>query len=290
MSWSIAGPQDLYAILEFLKNREHTCVPFVSHLLKDGTPSFPSKIKKRIFKLEGHRDRGTISGLVLQTTFGFVFPVLDTAEAEREPRLGQLSRRLRKGFFQSFTVMGRKSDVARIEKLLGREPDPQVNYYIMARVGGPPPRSAPSPAGYTFRRADSRDLDALLPLQAAYEREEVIVDGREVNHNVVYHNMRTALENHITYVGERFDGTPVAKASTNARGLTYDQIGGVYTVPEERSKGIAHELMRYLMEDVHAAGKNTTLFVKQQNTPALSMYRRLGFEQKNEFAVSYYHN
>lgn len=289
MSWSVAGPQDLDPILEFLENREHTCVPFVSHLLKDGKPSFPTRIKKRIFKLESRRDRGTISGLVLQTTFGFVFPVLDTPEAEQEPRLRELSRRLRKGFFQAVTVMGRKSDVARIEKLLGRDPDTQVTYYIMARIGGPPPRSAPPPSGYTFRRADSRDLDALLPLQAAYEKEEVIVDGREVNHSVVYHNMRTALEHHITYVAELNDGTPVAKASTNARGLTYDQIGGVYTVPQERNKGIGRELMRYLMEDVHAAGKNTTLFVKQHNTPALSMYQRLGFEQKNEFAISYYH-
>ncbi|MFO8064152.1 MAG: GNAT family N-acetyltransferase [Spirochaetota bacterium] len=289
MSWSIAKPHELSAIIEFLKEREHTCVPFVSHLLKDDKPAFPSKIKKRIFKLESREYPGEIAGLVLQTTFGFVFPVLDTPTAERDPRLHELSRRLKKGLFHAVTMMGRDPDVARIEKIFGRAPDTRVVYYIMARLGGPPPRRTPPPSGYVFRRAGLSDLDALLPLQAAYEREEVIVDNREVNRNVVYHNMRSALESHLTYIAELPNGTPVAKAGTNARGLTYDQIGGVYTVPEERNKGIARELMRCVMDEVHAAGKNTTLFVKQHNDAAISMYRRLGFERKNDFAISYYH-
>ncbi|MFW6223434.1 MAG: GNAT family N-acetyltransferase, partial [Spirochaetota bacterium] len=153
--------------------------------------------------------------------------------------------------------------------------------------GPPSSRSHPAPAGVTFRRAGLRDLKRLLPLQAAYEEEEVIVDGREVNSSVVYHNMRSALEHHLTYIAER-DDVPIAKASTNARGLTYDQIGGVYTIPAERNRGVAGELMRYLLADIREQGKRATLFVKQHNEAARVMYEHLGFEHRNEFAISYY--
>lgn len=286
MSWTLARPGDLSEILEFLKRREHSCVAFTAHLLDNGAPVFPSKLKKRVFYLS--TDGPRISGLVLQTAFGFVFPVLDTPEAERDLQLRELSRRLKKNFFRSRTVMGRRRDVERLEAVFGHPPDTQVNYFIMSLDGAPATRPHPAAPDIVFRRAGIRDLKALLPLQAAYEEEEVIVDGRDVNSSVVYHNMRSALEHHLTYVAER-DGVPIAKASTNARGLTYDQIGGVYTVPRERNKGIAGELMRCLLADIRAQGKNATLFVKQHNQAARAMYERLGFEHRNEFAISYYH-
>jgi predicted GNAT family acetyltransferase len=288
MSWNIAKPDQLGDILEFLMRREHSCVPFVAHLMKDGEPSFPPKVKKRVFYLSPRRGSGEIVGLILQTAFGFVFPVLDTLEAERHPRLGELGRRLRKNFFHTRTIMGRDEDVRRVEETIGSPPDTRVTYYIMSLWGAPAPRHRPAFEGYTFRRAQMRDLDRLLPLQRAYEKEEVIVDDRDVNAGVVYHNMRSALEHHLTFVAER-DGKPVAKASTNARGLTYDQIGGVYTIPEERNRGIAAELMRYLIADIRAAGKGSTLFVKQHNAAAIRMYENLGFERRNEFAISYYY-
>ena len=290
MSWNVAKPDQLHDILEFLKQREHTCVAFLSHLLEDGVPTFPTRLKKRIFYLKGSRqgEHGRISGVLLQTTFGFVFPVLDTPEAEQNPRLSELGRRLRKNFFHTRTIMGRERDVRRVEEIIGSPPDTRVTYHIMALTGEPAPRTHPPPAGYAFRRATLRDLQSLLPLQSAYEKEEVIVDDRDVNPSVVYHNMRQALERHVTYLATRAD-RPVSKASTNARGLTFDQIGGVYTVPEERNKGIASELMRYLIDDIRAQGKGSTLFVKQHNTAAIAMYERLGFERKNEFAISYYY-
>lgn len=289
MSWTIARPENLAEILEFLTRREHSCVAFVAHLLRDGAPAFPSKLKKRIFYLPSRRSEPPIAGLILQTAFGFVFPVLDTPEAEHQPRLRELARRLKRNFFHSRTIMGRERDVGLVENVLGRQPDTRVTYYIMSLSGEPASRSGPPPAGVTYRRAGLADLKSLLPLQAAYEKEEVIVDGREVNTSVVYHNMRTALEHHLTYVAER-DGVPVAKASTNARGLTFDQIGGVYTVPQERSRGIATELMRYLITDIREQGKGSTLFVKKHNAAACAMYERLGFEYRNDFAISYYHH
>jgi predicted GNAT family acetyltransferase len=287
VSWSIAKPEKLDEIIEFLKRREHTCVAFLSHLLHDGVPTLPSKVKKRVFYLH-HGTDGPILGLLLQTAFGFIFPVLDSPEAEQAPHLRQLSRRLKRNFFQAKTIMGRARDVRRIEETVGRPPDTRVEYYIMSLESDPPPRKRAPPSGYAFRKAQMTDLQSLLPLQAAYEKEEVIVDGRPVNSSVVYHNMRSALEHHLTYIAER-DGVPVCKASTNARGIGYDQIGGVYTVPEERNRGIAGELMRYLIEEIRSQGRASTLFVKQHNSAAITMYQDLGFSTRNEFAISYYH-
>ncbi|MFP4010919.1 MAG: GNAT family N-acetyltransferase [Spirochaetaceae bacterium] len=294
MAWSVAKPQQFDRVIEFLRPREHTCVTFVSHLLKGGVPSFPSRFRKRILYLAAPRSAelggasGGIAALALQTTFGLVFPVLDTPAAEHDPQLGDLVHRLRRGLQLSRTLMGREADVRRVESALSASPDMRVTYHIMSLTGPPASGGRHPPQDVTFRRAGPADLSRLLPLQAAYEEEEVIVDGRPVDHRVVYHNMHHALEHHVTYIAER-NGTPVAKASTNAHGLHYEQIGGVYTVTTERNKGIGTELMRYLIADLRAQGKSSTLFVKKFNAAARAVYERLGFVHKNDFAISYYY-
>jgi hypothetical protein len=55
---------------------------------------------------------------------------------------------------------------------------------MMSRPEGAPPLpglAAPPYPGSTIRRASPADLDALLPLQEAYEREEVLTSIHTFN-------------------------------------------------------------------------------------------------------------
>lgn len=64
-----------------------------------------------------------------------------------------------------------------------------------------------------------------------------------------------------------------------------DQIGAVYTLEEERSKGYGKAVVSELCERIISRGKLPTLIVNKQNTPALNAYKALGFEQKDDYLI-----
>jgi predicted GNAT family acetyltransferase len=80
----------------------------------------------------------------------------------------------------------------------------------------------------------------------------------------------------------------VAKAGTNARGFTVDQIGGVFTVEEVRNSGIAFRVMEELLRRIFAEKSTVCLFVKKNNLPALALYGKLGFHVADGYRISYF--
>jgi hypothetical protein len=78
---------------------------------------------------------------------------------------------------------------------------------------------------------------------------------------------------------------PIAKAATNARGLVFDQIGGVFTLPRYRGLGVGRAVVEFLLSGL---SKPTSLFVKQHNQAAIRMYARLGYVVEDPFTISYY--
>jgi len=80
----------------------------------------------------------------------------------------------------------------------------------------------------------------------------------------------------------------LAKAGTNARGLYWDQIGGVYTIPEWRGRGIAAALVEAVARDRLLSGRKVALFVKTVNTFAKKAYIKAGFSTKTHFLISYF--
>ncbi len=63
------------------------------------------------------------------------------------------------------------------------------------------------------------------------------------------------------------------------------QIGAVYTLEEERGKGYGKAVVSELCERIIKKGKTPTLIVNKQNTPALSAYKALGFEEKDDYLI-----
>jgi predicted GNAT family acetyltransferase len=138
-----------------------------------------------------------------------------------------------------------------------------------------------------IRQAGARDFAALLPLQEAYEREEILFNQDDFNLDKTRRELRLSLKNHIIYLASSA-GMVMAKGGTNARGFTYDQIGGVFTHPDFRGKRAARSLMSRLMEHIFAGGKNACLFVKTHNLPALKLYDNLGFRIAENYRISYF--
>ncbi len=80
----------------------------------------------------------------------------------------------------------------------------------------------------------------------------------------------------------------VAKAGINARGFAYDQIGGVYVVPELRGAGIGTRLVAELCARTATEGRRLSLFVKKRNAAARRTYEKIGFAETGDYRITYY--
>jgi RimJ/RimL family protein N-acetyltransferase len=72
----------------------------------------------------------------------------------------------------------------------------------------------------------------------------------------------------------------VAIAGLNATYGYLGQVGGVYTVPERRNRGLSRAAMRLLIQDSREYHRfeRLTLFTGEDNSPARRLYESLGFE------------
>lgn len=81
------------------------------------------------------------------------------------------------------------------------------------------------------------------------------------------------------------DGELVGLANLGRRGgRTW--VGGVGVVPERRGEGLGERLMRELLERARAlASTEMTLEVIVENTPAIRLYEKLGFQRTRELDI-----
>ena len=141
--------------------------------------------------------------------------------------------------------------------------------------------------GEEIIRCTEHDMEILHPLQKDYMKEEVAVPGRPITDAEVDISLRQILKNQLCFA-LTVDGDIVAKANTNAIGINCVQIGGVYTHPLYRRNGYAGALVQALCNRALRSGKKPVLFVKEKNTPAFNLYRKLGFEECGRYSIAYY--
>lgn len=275
MSWRQAGRRDLSALLEYLLPEEALFVPFTSRL-RAGARGF-----------EVHLDAGTrgdVHHALLYTSTGLLLPAFSDPAPDRRELAAVVS-----GLHPMVhSIMGVGRCVDAVEASIPLPPTTRVEYFLMtlSRGSGHPVLRS-RPPGLIVRRADSGDADFLFPIQKCYELEEVVITPSHFNDAQCLRSLRVALREQLVYLAE-MDGEPMAKAATNARGYRVDQIGGVYTVPSERSKGLAKTVVSELLDKVFSEKEEACLFVKKHNRSAIALYERLGFAPVNDYVISYY--
>ncbi|MGI5093327.1 GNAT family N-acetyltransferase [Treponema socranskii] len=137
-------------------------------------------------------------------------------------------------------------------------------------------------------RCGIRDADALMPLQLAYEAEEVLPPCRTQNPAVTRKNLERILKTEYVVALQNSRGEPAAKANTNAVGIRWAQIGGVYTAPDFRRKGCASLLVETLAEKIVASKRLPVLYARNGNEGAQKAYAALGFTKTGGFTIAYY--
>lgn len=283
MPWVRLTEERLGPLLRFLGPKESGCVSFTERLHESRRLRVPSTRSYHVIVREERPE--TVTGAILQGFNGVFYPVLDPAkpvvEQEAAARLQSASRRL-------FSILGRSSDVAALEAVLPRRPSRQLDYHLMSQSDPPPEPALPRlPRGMIIRQVGEKAARHLFDIQKKYEIEEVLLPGNTFSPNATLEHLRQTLREQIVLVAE-LDGVPVGKVNTNARGMFYDQVGGMFTERALRSRGVGTALMLRLLQRIAADRKSATLFVKKDNVAALRLYRGIGFSVEDEFRITYY--
>ncbi len=292
--WRKAAEEELGDLESFLRSREEEAAGFINRLLRDGRLSLPSASRGALYvateagsagqagvamRLEG----GRIHGAILKTSTGVAFPLLPPATARNPdsgipPALGE----------SIASIVGPLSDVERFEAAMRRKPIVAISYALMSRplAAGPLP-GCPGPPDLVSSPAGSGDLDELLPLQEAYEKEEVLTPIHSFDASGCGAGLQKSLREQIVIIG-RLEGVAVAKAATNARAFSLDQLGGIYVERRLRRKGIGRVLVTDLVELLRSFDKGAVLFVKESNLAARGLYDELGFGELGPFRADYF--
>jgi len=272
-------PKDrIPAVKTFLMTRERYCVSASSRFLD-------------IKKSRGHvwylnNSIGEISALLLHSHHS-LFPVFDKNPRVPGPRF--LNRFL--GKLPIHSVQGLREDTEILEALIetqGYFAAERIDYDLMSIDGQPRLDALRSgPANLVLRRPAKGDNEGIFVLQSAYEQEEVLPRNAVFNPAVCRLNMEHILSSERVLIAV-LDGQIVGKINTSAESFSRYQIGGVYVHPGFRGRGIAVKMTAVFIHNLLALGKGVTLFVKQRNSAARSVYRKVGLNALADYRISYY--
>ncbi|MDR1867550.1 MAG: GNAT family N-acetyltransferase [Treponema sp.] len=224
----------------------------------------------------------TIDSLIVQAG-GLLFPIL-RSHISTLPFLKPIITD------RSFvTVNGLKADVSIVEQVLRMYNVSAFDRrdYDLMELNQRPVLPQSLPVHIHVRKAAKTDINELFPLQAAYEREEVLPRGSAFNPSLCRLNLEHILNTEQVLVAE-YDSHIIGKVHTNAASFSRIQIGGVYVFPAYRRRGIAKLLCGVFAQSYIEKGIGVSLFVNKQNESAQKLYRCLGFQPIADYRVCYF--
>lgn len=131
------------------------------------------------------------------------------------------------------------------------------------------------------------EIEEIFPLQLEYEKEEVLISGKEINENGCYAKLESYIEAGAIYLG-KIKNKCLCKATITEKGKNYVMLGGVYTIPKYRNHGLAKALLYNICQEFNKRNKKIALFVKKENVPAKKLYEALGFKKVCNYEILYY--
>ena len=146
-------------------------------------------------------------------------------------------------------------------------------------------------AGLTFRRITEADLPFLAHLYASTRMDELAVTGWTDELKAQFLDMQfRAQHTHYQQYYPQADWLLTMRAGEDVGRLYIERwpsqhcIIDIAFLPEHRGKGLGEALLRDLLDEAAAAGKDVSIHVEKFN-PAMRLYRRLGFVTEQDKGV-----
>jgi predicted GNAT family acetyltransferase len=170
-----------------------------------------------------------------------------------------------------------------LERLIrqGMEPKTSEEQEYMALTRGLfQPRSGPA-----VRFAELEDLEQLMELNRAFQLEYfgTLTEAEEELGKMAAERMRGS-----GIAVAEVDGKIACKVEALVRTRKASLIGGVYTTPEQRGKGLCFACMSLLCESILSDGRKACLSVARDNLPARHVYTGIGFERVCDYRMAHF--
>jgi uncharacterized protein len=261
-----------------LRTNENRCVSACGRFLS------LDETKGHVWMLTGNKTN--ISALIIYCK-GTVVPVLCGKKELPSPDF--LKEFVKKKKIHS--LQGQKEEVLVLENILkqmGAQTSDFFDYDLMSLDKQPDLKCFSSgPVNLVLRAPRLIDLDAIAPLQAAYEKEEVLPRGSSLSPATSRVNLAQIIAKGQILCVE-INGRVVGKININAVSFTRYQVGGVYVHPDFRNKGIARRMAAEFIASLINTGRGVTLFVKKTNLHAQRLYAGLGFTISGDYRITYF--
>jgi len=295
-SWRIAIESDTESIRSFSEPREAYATSFSYRAIGEHGQLSQKNGKGGLYLHEGQESGNPIDMAVLFTENGTTFPVMangyDKGGADAIELVSQLLHSRTARNYHPSACLGARDHVVALEAGLRWKPELFIDYDAMSMdkvsvLQGMQSGMVATQGLARYWRATPEDLEALYPIAAAYERSEVITRLHVFDTAACRATQAKSLKRQVVYMATVHDRV-VARAQTNARGVSHDQIGGVFVEPEFRGMGIGKGVVAALLSDIAGRGRGAALFVKKTNSVARKLYESMGFRFARDYRVSYF--
>ncbi len=287
--WKKLSKAGYNSFLHFIAPYEHFCVPMTSRISLAGKPSAGELKNAEIFIYYSNSQALAAVFAGNDSIIVPLFPEGTIPESGQLTNVLQGSKNIRKKYL---TLMGELSSVRLLTQLFTGRNSHSVDYKLLTADSAliaalPQLRNRELPLqDIIIKTAVSSDIDLLMPLRKDYEIEEVLLDPSTFNETACRIRFLDTIKTKTVLYGI-YQNRPVATCCVNASGLNWNQLGGVFTMPEYRSLGVSSAVLRKIAEFSAMKKKNLTLFVKPSNTPAVRLYEKNGFILRNDYRISY---
>ena len=275
--------KDSLPVLNRLKSNESDNVSACSRFLTR------HPLKDTVWILTKKEKNAALPGIIISSK-STILPVFFGRTDLPEPKFSGDSGKINK----IHSIQGLKQEVLIMEDVLkknGRDIADFFDYDLMSldsAAAAQIPMDKPV-EGLVLREPRMTDLDALAPLQAAYEHEEVLHKGSFFSPAASRVNLTHIVAGGMILAAE-MNGRLVGKINVSGVSFTRYLVGGVFLHPDFRGQGIARLMTAKFIKSLAGKGMGITLFVKKANIPAQRLYKGLGFKVNGDYRISYLTN